>query len=107
MSEEYIKCEKCGGTGACKRCGGMGEHAPSKKVRVRIAVAVGTKSDWNARGWWNKDADVIDDDLRDIALEGIDEGLAKIYWLEAELDIPTDEENVVKPVITGEETINE
>jgi len=53
-------------------------------IKVRIAVAVDPKGQWNAVGWSTAPSD---DDMSDLALEGVGEG-ERIYWLTAELDVP-------------------
>lgn len=56
------------------------------KVRVKVAVAVDCDGDWSAFGGKG----VIDTTAIDYAREGVSD-LAKIYWLEAELEAPSTE----------------
>ena len=55
------------------------------KVKVRIAVAVDAKGNWNACGWKNARSD---EEKMELCVEVLDDGEAR-YWLEAELPIPT------------------
>ena len=55
------------------------------KVKVRIAVAVGTNGEWNAMGW--SSGETSDSEKMSLCVEVIDSGEAR-YWLEAELDVP-------------------
>lgn len=58
------------------------------KVRVRIAVAVDPRGDWNAAGWdCSYPAEVYDRKAMEVACEGVLDGSAR-YWLEADLDVP-------------------
>lgn len=55
-----------------------------RKVKVRLAVAVGTDGSWNACGF----SDARNDrDKMELAVETVPDGGAR-YWLEAELDVP-------------------
>lgn len=63
------------------------------KVKVRIAVAVDPKGGWNSFGW--KDPTMDKGVAEDIAFDGcLPEG-AVVYWVEADLDIPS------APVVQG------
>jgi len=53
-------------------------------VKVRIAVAVDAKGDWNAVGYSGARSDA---DKMDLCVETLDSGEAR-YWLEAELGVP-------------------
>lgn len=71
------------------------------KVKVRIAVAVDAKGEWNSSGWGGKN-EPDTQLMRACALEGTGADPVKVYWLEAELDVPSDEENVVRAVVKAE-----
>lgn len=53
-------------------------------VKVRIAVAVDAKGNWNACGFSGARSDA---EKMDLCIETLDNGEAR-YWLEAELVIP-------------------
>ena len=53
-------------------------------VKVRIAVAVDAKGEWNACGYSGAHSDA---DKMDMCVETLADGEAR-YWLEAELAIP-------------------
>lgn len=53
-------------------------------VKVRIAVAVDAKGEWNACGYSGARSDA---DKMDMCVETLADGEAR-YWLEAELAIP-------------------
>lgn len=60
-----------------------------KTVKVRIACVVNEHGHWNAVGYY-KWTDALANDAIAIAREGLDElGEEKIYWIEAELAVPT------------------
>lgn len=54
-----------------------------KTLKVRIAVAIDFDGNWSASGW-DKGGD---DQLMDIAAEGVDVGETR-YWITAVLPIP-------------------
>lgn len=72
------------------------------KVKVRIAVALDARGHWSASGWGRPNVKCDTETMKDIALGGTEADPVKVYWLEAELDIPTDEENVVTATVTAE-----
>ena len=53
-------------------------------VKVRIAVAVDAKGNWNAVGFSGSKNDA---DKMELCVEVLDDGEAR-YWLEAELKLP-------------------
>ena len=63
------------------------------KVKVRIAVAVDHTGNWNSCGW----REAEDSDAMQLATEAVVPGEAR-YWLEAELDLPT--ETTVQATVT-------
>jgi len=61
----------------------------SRKVKVRIAVAVDPEGEWGSAGWYSDNPD-YDQDAMNCALESIGIGERR-YWIEAMLDIPQPE----------------
>lgn len=55
----------------------------SKKVKVRVAVAVGDDGNWAAEGC----STTADWKVMEMAVNGVD-SVHKRYWLEAELEVP-------------------
>jgi hypothetical protein len=69
-------------------------------VKVRIAVCVDSKGNWNASGWKSgKDSDKMG-----IASEGVDDGEAR-YWIEAELAIP--EYTIISGIVISDSVRND
>jgi hypothetical protein len=73
-------------------------------AKVRIAVALDAKGEWSASGWGGRKAPNYQD-MKNIALEGTEADPVKVYWLEAELPIPTDEENTVIATVADVEDV--
>jgi len=95
-------CMVCaGGLSQCIVCGQaegtLEEYCPgskTKKVKVRIAVAIDSDGDWGASGWGTKDVEQTisqQHSMIDVANMSIGEGEA-VYWVTAELDIPEEKE---------------
>jgi hypothetical protein len=59
-------------------------------IKVRIAVAVNEKGEWNSAGWnHHKDDSKADNNKRSSALEGLEPGRQEVvYFIEAEVPIP-------------------
>jgi len=73
-----------------------------EKVRVRIAVAVDAKGNWNAAGWGRPVAK--EQEAMDIAVDGVDDGEVR-YWVEADLIVPRERivsGNVIAEPVTDE-----
>ena len=65
-----------------------------KTVKIRIAVCVDEKGEWNSSGWKGG----RDNDKMELASEGIGDGEAR-YWIEAELEIP--EPKIIQGEVTN------
>lgn len=75
----------------------------SKQVKVRIAVCVDSTGDWCSGGWRTTN----EDDLIDTVREGVDNYGHRLYWVEANLDIPEYGETVqgtVSPIVIRSST---
>jgi hypothetical protein len=59
------------------------------KTKVRVAIAVDSTGTWNACGWGGPDSKASDSEKMGLAVDGVADGEAR-YWLEAEVDLPTD-----------------
>ena len=59
------------------------------KIKVKVAVAVDATGTWNACGWGGPDSKEHDSEKMVLAVDGVANGEAR-YWLEAEVDMPTD-----------------
>ena len=59
------------------------------KIKVRVAIAVDGTGAWNACGWGGPDSTAVDSEKMGLAVDGVANGEAR-YWLEAEVDLPTD-----------------
>ena len=59
------------------------------KTKIRVAVAIDATGDWNACGWGGPASTSKDSEKMGLAVDGVDDGEAR-YWLEAEIDLPTD-----------------
>ncbi len=71
----------------------------TKTVKVRIAVGVDAEGNWTGYGW--RDAP---DDAREtlnVCLDDINDGEI-VYWLTAELPIPTEPPTIEATVETGD-----
>lgn len=64
------------------------------KVKVRIAVAVDVKGQWNSCGWSGARSDA---DKMELCVETLEDGESR-YWLEAELALPS-EAIAVQPTV--------
>lgn len=58
----------------------------SKTVKVRIAVVVGNKGEWNSYGWYKDGSDDIE--KMNMAIEGAEFDGERRFWLEADLPLP-------------------
>jgi hypothetical protein len=65
------------------------------KVKVRVAVAIDADGNWSASGWGNENGIQDEAAARDIAIGSTEKDPYKVYWLTAELDIPTIEDSTV------------
>lgn len=59
---------------------------PLKTVKVRIAVVVDAKGNWNASGWKNEHGEG-EGEAMNICVDGVDDG-GRRFWVETELPIP-------------------
>ena len=57
------------------------------KIKVKIALAIDPKGNWNAVGWGKLNHPESDKELMGCAVEHIEDGETR-YWLIAELDVP-------------------
>ena len=59
------------------------------KTKVRVALAIDATGAWNACGWGGPESTAQDSEKMGIAVDGVKDGEAR-YWIEAEVDLPTD-----------------
>ncbi len=67
------------------------------RQKIRIAVAINSSGQWNCAGWSN----AKNNDICDMALEGLqnEDRMEKIYFVEAEIEVPSSEPTVVKGTV--------
>jgi hypothetical protein len=71
---------------------------PKDKVRIRIAVAVGSAGGWNSCGWGSSRGNEKDTELVSIAMEPMEDAVIRQYWVECDVPIPFAEAIVLDDV---------
>lgn len=64
-----------------------GRAAMSKRVKVRVAVAVDPSGNWAAYGFSRTDDSPADKEAWEVVLDIVEDGEAR-YWVTAELPVP-------------------
>jgi hypothetical protein len=60
------------------------DNMGKKKIKIRIAVVVDDRGNWGCAGASGMSAR----DALDLALDGVESGYYRVYWLNVEVDAP-------------------
>jgi len=58
--------------------------AKGNRIKIRIAVAVDDRGNWGCGGA----SGMSSSDALDLAIDGVESGYYRLYWLHAEVDAP-------------------